>query len=176
MNFLTIQNSRGLGFELANHQGNVLNVVTDRKLPIDIPLTANSPQGDGVVDYFTADVVSYSDYLPFGQIMPNRHGYTGTKYRFGFQDQEVDDELKGDDNSVNFEFRMYDPRLGRFFAIDPLAHSYPFNSPYAFSENNVIHCIEFEGLEKVFVYNVWKDNNGKVHKKFSHVNTDKNLK
>ena len=131
---------------------------------------------DTKATYFTAEVKAYSDYFPFGQIMPNRHGYTGTKYRFGFQDQEVDDELKGEDNSVNFTFRMFDPRLGKFFAVDPLAHSYPFNSPYAFSENNVIHCIEFEGLEKVFVYNVWKDNNSKVHKKFSHVYTDKNLK
>jgi len=28
-------------YELANHLGNVLNVVTDRKLPVDIPLTTN---------------------------------------------------------------------------------------------------------------------------------------
>jgi RHS repeat-associated protein len=125
LNFLTNQNSRGLGFELANHLGNVLNVVTDRKLPVDIPLTANSTQGDSVVDYFTADVVSYSDYLLFGQIMPNRHGYTGTRYRFGFQKQEVDDELKGEDNSVNYAFRMHDPRLGRFLSIDPLTKKNP---------------------------------------------------
>ena len=134
-------------YELANHLGNVLNVVTDRKLPVDIPLTANSPQGDGIVDYFTADVVSYSDYLPFGQVMPNRHGYTGAKYRYGFQDQEVDDELKGEDNSVNFEFRMYDPRIGRFFTIDPLTRKYPHNGPYNFSENRVIDGIELEGKE-----------------------------
>lgn len=42
---------------------------------------------------------------------------------------------------------MHDPRLGRFFAIDPLAPKYPHNSPYAFSENMVIHMIELEGLE-----------------------------
>jgi RHS repeat-associated protein len=104
------------------------------------------------VAYFTADVVSYSDYLPFGQIMPNRHGYTGTKYRFGFQDQEVDDELKGEDNSVNYKFRMHDPRLGRFFAIDPLFKEYPWNSPYAFSENRVLDAVELEGKEAFFIH------------------------
>lgn len=43
---------------------------------------------------------------------------------------------------------MHDPRIGRFFAVDPLAADYPYNSPYAFSENNVIAFVELEGLEK----------------------------
>jgi hypothetical protein len=42
---------------------------------------------------------------------------------------------------------MHDPRIGRFFAIDPLAHIYSYNSPYAFSENRVIDGVELEGLE-----------------------------
>lgn len=68
-------------------------------------------------------------------------------YRYGFQGQEMDDEVKGKGNSVNYAFRMHDPRIGRFFAIDPLADKYPHNSPYAFSENKVIHMVELEGLE-----------------------------
>ncbi len=46
---------------------------------------------------------------------------------------------------------MHDARLGRFFAVDPLAAEYSYNSPYAFSENMVIHAIELEGLEAVLV-------------------------
>lgn len=42
---------------------------------------------------------------------------------------------------------MHDPRVGRFFAIDPLDDKYPHNSPYAFSENRVIDMVELEGLE-----------------------------
>ena len=42
---------------------------------------------------------------------------------------------------------MHDPRVGRFFATDPLEGKYPWNSPYAFSENRVIDKIELEGLE-----------------------------
>ena len=71
----------------------------------------------------------------------------GENYRFGFQNQEMDDEIKGEGNSVNYKYRMHDPRLGRFFAVDPLVSQYPHNSPYAFSENRVIDCIELEGLE-----------------------------
>ena len=43
---------------------------------------------------------------------------------------------------------MHDPRIGRFFAVDPLAPEYPHNSPYAFSENSVIAFVELEGLER----------------------------
>jgi len=80
-------------------------------------------------------------------LLPNRHGSIDT-YRYGFQGQEKDDEVKGEGNSINYKFRMHDPRVGRFFAVDPLAYKYSFNSPYAFSENNVIHAVELEGREK----------------------------
>jgi len=79
-------------------------------------------------------------------IMPGRHANT-SDYRYGFQGQEMDDEIKGEGNSVNFKYRMHDPRVGRFFARDPLANKYPWNSPYAFSENKLIQFIELEGLE-----------------------------
>jgi len=78
--------------------------------------------------------------------MPGRHANTAD-YRYGFQGQEMDDEIKGEGNSLNYTFRMHDPRVGRFFAVDPLFKSYPWNSYYAFSENRVIDGIELEGLE-----------------------------
>jgi len=78
--------------------------------------------------------------------MPGRHN-SSDSYRYGFQGQEKDDEVKGEGNSVNYKYRMHDPRLGRFFAVDPLAAKYPHNSVYAFSENMVVHMIELEGLE-----------------------------
>lgn len=79
-------------------------------------------------------------------LVPNRY-YNGPEYRYGFQGQEKDDEIKGEGNSINFIFRMHDPRVGRFFATDPLSAKYPYNSPYAFSENRVMDMIELEGLE-----------------------------
>ena len=54
---------------------------------------------------------------------------------------------------------MHDPRVGRFFAIDPLSPEYSWNSPYAFSENVVIHGLELEGLENV--YYLEKNDDGK---------------
>jgi RHS repeat-associated protein len=91
-------------------------------------------------------------HAPFGCELKGRSlKKTGVNksFRFGFQGQEGDDEIKGDGNSVNYEYRMHDPRLGRFFAVDPLASKYPHNSVYAFSENSTIAFIELEGLEKI---------------------------
>jgi RHS repeat-associated protein len=82
----------------------------------------------------------------FGQLVPNRHG-SSTAYRYGFQGQEMDNEIKGEGNSLNYTFRMHDPRVGRFFAVDPLEKKYPFYSPYQFSGNRVIDMVELEGLE-----------------------------
>ncbi|NQY08664.1 MAG: hypothetical protein HRT71_04015, partial [Flavobacteriales bacterium] len=164
-------------FELANHLGNVLAVVSDRRTGIDGEYTYDVTSGthqfnqsngsmyegptgtykltpnsiDGAVNEYTADIVSMQDYYPGGMPMPGRT-FNGGDYRYGFQGQEKDDEVKGNGNSINFKYRMYDPRIGRFSAVDPLTGKYPYNSPYAFSENRVIDAIELEGLEKVLLF------------------------
>jgi RHS repeat-associated protein len=69
------------------------------------------------------------------------------EYRYGFNGQEKDNEIKGVGNSLDFKFRVYDSRLGKFLSVDPLAKSYPWNSCYAFAENRVIDGIDLEGKE-----------------------------
>lgn len=102
---------------------------------------------------FEPNIISYFDYYPpYGMQMPGRKGNTPA-YRYGFQGQESDPEVKGEGNSINYKYRMHDPRVGRFFAVDPLAPDYPWNSPYAFSENKVIHAVELEGLESYEINN-----------------------
>jgi RHS repeat-associated protein len=137
---------------------------------VKIALDANS---NGVVDGFRVPIRNTADYSPFGVQLDGRT-IQGDFYRYGFQNQEKDDELKGAGNSVNYKYRMHDPRVGRFFAVDPLAKSYPWNSVYAFSENVVINSYELEGLEKVHVYNVWYDGKGKRHSEYvkTYINND----
>jgi RHS repeat-associated protein len=89
---------------------------------------------------------STSDYSGFGVQLDERTS-ENEGYRYGFQGQERDDEVKGDGNSVNYTFRMHDPRVGRFFAVDPLKSQYPHYSSYSFSGNRVIDKVELEGLE-----------------------------
>src|SRR5690606_8769170 len=84
-------------------------------------------------------------------LVPNRHA-NSSKYRYGFQGQEMDNEVKGEGNSINYTFRMHDPRVGRFFAVDPLASKYPHYSPYSFSGNKVIESRELEGKEDLSIH------------------------
>ncbi len=92
-------------------------------------------------------------------LLPNRHDNT-PEYRYGFQGQEMDDEVKGEGNSLNYKFRMHDPRVGRFFATDPLEKKYPMLTPYQFSGNRPIDSKEIEGLEG-YQYTEYKTINGK---------------
>ncbi len=139
---VTIHNIGKRNYELNNHLGNVLTVISDK--PVPHPSTSS---GGVTVDYYMADIRTAQDYSPFGVTLDGRNISVDEKYRYSFQAQEHDDEVKGDGNSVNYKYRMHDPRLGRFFAIDPLAKDFPWNSQYAFSENRVLDCIELEGRE-----------------------------
>jgi RHS repeat-associated protein len=102
-----------------------------------------------------------SDYSPFGVLLIER-ATESSFYRKGFQGQEHDDEVKGEGNSVNFAYRMHDPRVGRFFAVDPLARQYPHYSPYSFSGNKVIAYGELEGLEEIQKFIPTKNSSSEV--------------
>ena len=77
-------------------------------------------------------------------LVPSRHG-SSESYRYGFQGQEKDDELKGEGNSYDFGARMLDPRIGRWGSIDPRWRELESLSPYNFSANNPIKFIDSEG-------------------------------
>ena len=55
---------------------------------------------------------------------------------------------------------MHDPRIGRFFAVDPLAPKYPHYSPYMFSGNRVIDRVELEGAETDIPPYLWSSTYG----------------
>ncbi|MBK8924527.1 MAG: hypothetical protein IPM74_01165 [Crocinitomicaceae bacterium] len=50
------------------------------------------------------------DYYHYGMTMPGRNA-TNANYRFSFQGQEKDNEIKGYNNSINYNYRMHDPPL-----------------------------------------------------------------
>jgi RHS repeat-associated protein len=122
-------------FELANHLGNVLVTVSDK--PIYKVSSATI--------FFQPEITSSSDYYPFGAPIQGRSAAFGGEYRFGFNGKENDRETETQD----YGMRINDCRLGRFLSVDPLTKDYPYLTPYAFAENDVIRCIDLDGLEKV---------------------------
>lgn len=118
--------SRILGrknYELSNQLGSVLAVITDRKIKLGT--------------LYSADVISFSDYEPYGAWLQHRHGTeTSALYRYGFNGMESDEEIKGESNSYDFDVRnIYDARLGRFISVDPDVRNLPGFSPYQYARN-----------------------------------------
>ncbi len=74
--------------------------------------------------------------------MPGR-SFSSTDYRYGFGGHEKDDEVKGSGNSLDFGARIYDPRIGRWLSLDPLAQLYSGWSPYNFVRGNPILSVKF---------------------------------
>jgi RHS repeat-associated protein len=126
-------------FELTNHLGNVLAVVTDKKLPVK-QTTGND------ISHWLADVMSATSYYPFGMAMPGRT-YSSGGYRYGFNGKENDNEVKGSGNQQDYGMRIYDPRLGRFLSVDPLTKSFPMLSSYQYASNRPIDGTDLDGLE-----------------------------
>ena len=126
-------------YELTNHLGNILAVITDRKIPkFD---NVNST----FADYYDPVVLSATDYYPFGMEMPGR---TMGGYRYGFNGKEKDTEGEwGTQTHYDYGFRIYEPGIGRFLSLDPLTKSYPSWTPYVFAMNRVIDGVDLDGAE-----------------------------
>lgn len=125
-------------YELSNHLGNVLAVVSDRKIGVE---SLSSP---GEFGHYSPNVLSFTDYYPFGSPMPGRTG-NQSYYRFGFNGQEQDNEVAGNGNSYTAEYWQYDSRLGRRWNIDPVKKDYISN--YSVLGNNPILMIDPNGAD-----------------------------
>lgn len=92
-------------------------------------------------------------------LMPNRNG-SSDSYRYGFQGQEKDDEIKGDGNSYTAQFWQYDHRVSRRWEKDPVVKLH--ESPYAVFANNPIWFRDRNGADTL-----WTNNKGIVTNKIT---------
>src|SRR5690606_15897652 len=102
-------------------------------------------------DYFTlrftrGNLKEETHYYPFGlpmassaaaDFMPNRHRYQSNEYR-----------KEAGLNWMDFHARQYDPQIGRFLGVDPLADAggQPVFSPYAAMGNNPVSMTDPGGM------------------------------
>lgn len=86
-------------------------------------------------------VQAYFSYLPFGGVMEKQD--VGDKFRYRYTGQEFDPEL----GIYNYNARLYDADLGRFYETDP-GHQY--TTPYAYVGNNPIKYTDPTGDLKSF--------------------------
>ncbi len=118
-------------YELSNHLGNVLAVITDE---IKVINNLREPV-----------IVQQQDYYPFGLGMEERK-VENEEYRYAFNGKEKDNSFGGS-SVYDYGFRIYNPELGKFLSVDPLTKSYPWYTPYQFAGNRPIIAIDVDGLE-----------------------------
>ena len=68
----------------------------------------------------------------------------GKENKYGYNGKELNTDFGLNWNM--YEFRPYDPAIGKFTSVDLLSETYSFQSPYAYAANNPINNIDFLGL------------------------------
>lgn len=130
-------------YELTNHLGNVLSTVTDKKVLFD-----NDNNNDA--DWSIPEIATANDYYPFGMLMPGRN--SDSSYRFGFNGKENLNDVKGEGKLQDFGARIYDGRLGRWMAVDPLHAEYADLSSYNFAGNSPLIFYDSDGKKFINPY------------------------
>ncbi|SNS77754.1 RHS repeat-associated core domain-containing protein [Ekhidna lutea] len=95
-------------------------------------------------------VNSSQDYYPFGLTFNEsvRKVITPQNYKFGGKEGQKDWGV----GVMDFQARMYDAALGRWYKVDPAAESYFSYSPYNYVRNNPINRIDPTGMWDIHVH------------------------
>jgi RHS repeat-associated protein len=110
-------------------------------------------------NYNGTNAQTLASYYPFGMNMPgSNHSLIGnTQYRFGYQGQFAEKDPETGLN--NFEARMYDARIGRWFSLDEVKR---FHSRYLGMGNNPVSFIDKDGRD-IIIFQNSKAVGGKGH-------------
>jgi RHS repeat-associated protein len=99
------------------------------------------------VQYQTGAILEENHYYPFGLSMAGisdkavkNQQYAENKYRFNEGTELQNKEFSDGTGLEEYEtdFRMYDPQIGRFWQVDPIAELFSNISPYSFANNNPV--------------------------------------
>lgn len=116
-------------YSIKDHLGNMRVNFTDKNK-------------DGIIS--KSDIIQENHFYPFGMNMEGEWVQTyGKENKYQYNGKELDSELGLNWN--NYGARFYDPALGRFTNIDPLAADFVNWSPYCYTLNDPISLVDPDG-------------------------------
>ncbi|MBF0598124.1 RHS repeat domain-containing protein, partial [Faecalibacter rhinopitheci] len=92
-------------------------------------------------------IVDENSYYPFG-LKHNNQSIVNTanpNYKYKYNGKELQEELNL--NLYDYGARNYDPAIGRWMNIDPLAEKMRRHSPYNYAFNNPVYFIDPDGMQ-----------------------------
>ena len=106
----------------------------DGKIQLDDPDTPNNE----------SELLQENHYYPFGMVMEGEWTpQVGERNQYQYNGKEIDNDLGLD--WYHYGFRMYDPAIGRFTGVDPLAEKYASWSSYSYVFDNPLIFIDPDG-------------------------------
>ena len=104
------------------------------------------------------EIIEENDYYPFGLKHKGYNDYVPTNNKYKYNGKELQDESIGGFalNLYDYGARNYDPALGRWMNIDPLAEKMRRYSPYAYALDNPVFFVDPDGMQAT--YN-WEEHN-----------------
>lgn len=112
----------------------------------NVRLTYKDSNGNGSVT--TSEIIEEKNYFPFGLQHKGYNyivqGENSAATQFGYNGMENNPELGLE--ILDFGARNYDPALGKWMNIDPLAEQMRRHSPYNYAFNNPVFFIDPDGM------------------------------
>ncbi len=92
-----------------------------------------------------AQPLQYKDYYPFGLEMARWYTTVGTPTKYLYNGKELQDEFGL--GWYDYGARFYDPTIGRWHSVDPLAEKYRRWSPYTYCVDNPMRFTDPDGMQ-----------------------------
>ncbi len=129
-------------YYITDHLGNLVVLFEDKN---DDGMISIEEEAQNEEDL---EIIQRNFYYSFGLRANAPHFLPGEtpKNQYLYNGKELEEELGLE--WLSYGFRMYDPAIGRFPSVDPIADQFAWVSPFNYTENEPVGHIDLWGLQK----------------------------